>query len=113
MASVTGCDGAAPTAPMVCGPAGGCTCDLCDTLRTFLADSRRRTLDWPLAQDKRRHVHSRIDNAELPVTHVTRRTGRPFTLVLHKTDTLFDRERQARSRDETDLEWLTVSWQLS
>jgi predicted 2-oxoglutarate/Fe(II)-dependent dioxygenase YbiX len=94
-------------------PAGGCTCDLCDTLRTFLADSRRRTLDWPLAQDKRRHVHSRIDNAELPVTHVTRRTGRPFTLVLHKTDTLFDRERQARSRDETDLEWLTVSWQLS
>jgi catechol-2,3-dioxygenase len=26
---------------------------------------------------------------------------------------LFDRERQARSRDEADLGWLTVSWERS
>ena len=91
-------------------PAGGCPCELCDTLRVFLEDRSRRTLEWPLAQQGRRHVHSRIDAAEFPVTHVTRRQGRPYTLVLKKTDALFVREQEARIRDETDLEWLTAQW---
>jgi predicted 2-oxoglutarate/Fe(II)-dependent dioxygenase YbiX len=89
-------------------PSGGCTCDLCDTLRVFLQDQGRRTFEWPLAKQRRQHVHSRIDAAELPVTHVTRRQGSPYTLVLNKTEALFSRERQARSRDETDLEWLAA-----
>jgi hypothetical protein len=91
-------------------PAGGCTCDLCDTLRVFAEDKSRRTFQWPLAKERRRHVHSRIDAAELPVTHVTRRQGRPYTLVLNKTEALFAREQEARTRDETDLEWLTAQW---
>ena len=89
-------------------PAGGCTCDLCDTLRVFLEDQGRRTFEWRLAQQRRQHVHSRIDAAELPVTHVTRRQGSPYTLVLNKTEALFDREQEARTRDETDLEWLAA-----
>ena len=88
-------------------PAGGCTCELCGTLRVFLEDKSRRTFEWPLAQQRRQHVHSRID-AELPVTHVTRRQGSPYTLVLTKTEALFAREQEARSRDETDLEWLAA-----
>jgi 2OG-Fe(II) oxygenase superfamily len=91
-------------------PADGCTCDLCGTLRVFLEDQSRRTFDWPLAQQRRQHVHSRIDAAELPVTHVTRRRGSPYTLVLNKTEALFAREREARIRDETDLEWLAAQW---
>jgi hypothetical protein len=91
-------------------PAGGCTCDLCGTLRAFLDDKSRRTFEWPLAKQSRQHVHSRIDAAELPVTHQTRRQGRPYTLVLTKTDALFAREQEARIRDETDLEWLTTQW---
>src|SRR6266568_2849043 len=93
-------------------PADGCTCDLCNTLRVFLEDKSRRTFEWPLAQQRRQHVHSRIDAAELSVTHVTRRQGRPYTLVLNKTDTLFVREQEARMRDETDLEWLAAQWNL-
>ena len=93
-------------------PAGGCTCDLCDTLRVFAEDKSRRTFEWPLAKERRQHVHARIDAAELPVTHVTRRQGRPYTLVLTKTDALFAREQEARIRDETDLEWLTAEWNL-
>ncbi|MGH3205582.1 MAG: hypothetical protein ACRDP5_26550, partial [Streptosporangiaceae bacterium] len=89
-------------------PAGGCTCDLCHTLRGFLEDKSRRAFEWPLAKQRRQHVHSRIDAAELPVTHVTRRQGSPYTLVLNKTEALFARERQARIRDETDLAWLTT-----
>jgi len=93
-------------------PAGGCTCDLCDTLRVFLEDKSRRTFEWPLAQQGRRHVHSRIDAAELPATHQTRRQGRPYTLVLKKTEALFAREQEARIKDQTDLEWLAAHWNL-
>jgi hypothetical protein len=91
-------------------PAGGCACELCGTLRAFLKGTSRRTFEWPIAQQSRQHVHSRIDAAELPVTHVTRRQGRPYTLVLNKTDALLSREQDARTRDETDLEWLATQW---
>ncbi len=91
-------------------PAGGCACELCDTLRAFLSDKSRRTFEWPLAKQRRQHIHSRIDAAELPVSHVTRRQGRPYTLVLSKTDVLFAQEREARVRDQSDLEWLAAKW---
>jgi len=94
-------------------PAGGCACELCGTLRTFLTDRDGRTFEWPLAKDGRQHVHSRIDSAELPVTHVARRQGRPYTLVLVKTDALFARAQQARARDETDLAWLAGEWRTA
>lgn len=84
----------------------GCECELCATLGTFLADATERTREWPLAQDRRRHVHSRIDASELPVRHQTRRSGRPYTLVLTKTTDLFEREARQRRRDEADLRWL-------
>jgi hypothetical protein len=93
-------------------PPGGCTCELCSTLKAFLASPTRRAYEWPLAKDKRHHIHSRIDAAELPVTHVTRRTGRPYTLVLTKTQRLFDAEREARARDAASLEWLATEWNV-
>jgi hypothetical protein len=55
-------------------------------------------------------VHSRIDGAELPVTHVTRRQGRPYTLVLTKTDALFTADLQGRSSAAADLSWLAAEW---
>lgn len=95
-------------------PGGCCACDLCGTLRTFLTDENRRTFEWPLPKDGRKHVHSQVDGAELPVTHVTRRQGRPYTLVLKKTDALFTLEQEARAADETDLAWLAgESWTAS
>lgn len=92
-------------------PPDGCGCELCDTLGTFLRDPARRTFEWPIAQQRRRHVHARIDAAELPVRHETRRQGRPYTLVLVKSRALFEREQQARIRDKADLQWLTGEWQ--
>ncbi|HEY5853507.1 MAG TPA: 2OG-Fe(II) oxygenase, partial [Aldersonia sp.] len=84
----------------------GCDCDLCATLGDFLDDPARRRFEWPIKQDSRHHVHSRIDQEELPVDHRTIRKGRPYTLVLTKTMALFEREEQARRRDEDDLVWL-------
>jgi hypothetical protein len=52
-------------------------------------------------------VHTQIDSAGLPVRHQTRRQGRPYTLVLTKTDELFTRATSARHQAVTDLAWLT------
>jgi hypothetical protein len=84
----------------------GCGCELCDHLRGFLEDPTRTRLEWPLAKARRAHVHDRIDTAELPVHHQTRRVGRPYTLVLTKTSELFEREAQQRHRDEKNVAWL-------
>ena len=88
----------------------GCRCGLCDTLGTFLSSRSRRTFAWPLATDGRRHVHTQIDSAGLPVRHQTRRKGRPYTLVLTKTEELFAREKDARQQAVSDLAWLTSAW---
>ncbi len=75
-------------------------------LTQFLRAHGEVTMEWPLAKDDRRYIHGLIDDAGLPVTHVTRRTGRPFTLVLQKTAALFDGDRQRRRGWLKDLEWL-------
>jgi hypothetical protein len=84
-----------------------CRCGLCARLREFLADSRQRRLEWPLAKDRRRHVHQVLDAHEMPVRHRTRRSGSPFTLVLEKMDALFVRAAAERRRWRADLDWLT------
>ena len=94
-------------------PAGGCTCDLCATLTDFLAAPDRRTFEWPLAKQRRQHVHTRIDAAEIPVTHVTKRQGSPYVLVLRKTDDLFTGEQKARGQAESDLKWLANEWDVA
>jgi len=86
----------------------GCDCELCGTLDEFLGDPVETRLEWPLAKDGRKHVHRRIDAHELPVRHETRRSGRPYTLVLTKTKALFEREAAQRRSWQTDLEWLTA-----
>lgn len=88
----------------------GCRCELCDTLGTFLGSRTQRTFEWRLAKDGRQHVHTQIDSADLPVRHQTRRQGRPYTLVLTKTDELFTRATTARHVAEADLAWLTATW---
>lgn len=94
-------------------PAGGCTCDLCATLLDFLAAPDRRTLEWPLAKQRRQHIHTRIDTAEVPVTHVTKRQGSPYILVLRKTDDLFTGEQKARDQADSDLMWLASEWDIA
>ncbi|MCD0453782.1 hypothetical protein LO762_32045 [Actinocorallia sp. API 0066] len=91
-------------------PPVGCDCQLCETLAAFLRDQASRSLEWPLAKAGRAHIRSRIDAAELPVRHQTRRQGRPYTLVLAKTEALFDTERLTREHRQADLTWITENW---
>lgn len=87
-------------------PPGDCECALCAELARFLSDRVRTRFEWPLAQDKRAHVHQKISSDELPVTHTTSRSGRPYTLVLQKMSTLFVREKKEREAWEAGLAWL-------
>ena len=84
----------------------GCRCERCATLHAFLIAPGRRVFEWPLANDDRAHVHQIIEGRELPVAHQTRRTGRPYTLVLTKREALFEREAVVRKQWIEDLEWL-------
>ena len=88
-----------------------CRCGLCVTLRGFLADRARHTFDWPLVTSDRAHIHQKIDAAELPVTHQTRRTGRPYTLVLSKSAQMFTLEATARRQLQEALARLVAEAQ--
>jgi len=87
-------------------PPASCDCELCATLAEFLAAPDRRRFEWPIAKPKRKHIHRTIDAHDLPVLHETRRSGRPYTLVLTKTEALFTREAARRHAWRSDLEWL-------
>lgn len=84
-------------------PPARCKCPLCQELAAFLRDRGRVEHPWPLAQEKRRHIHNVIDSHGLPVMHTTVRRGRPYTLVLRKTKELFEREAELRERQRTLL----------
>ena len=75
-------------------------------LARFLGARDQVRFEWPIAKDQRAHIHQVIDAQDLPVTHVTRRSGRPFTLILVKTEVLFEREALERDLWQRDLHWL-------
>lgn len=59
-----------------------------------------------LAQTQRAHIHDIVESRELPVRHTTRRTGRPFTLMLEKTAAVFECDAADRRSWQNDLQWL-------
>ena len=87
---------------------GGCGCELCGTLGGFLADRGERTLEWPLAEARRKHVKDQISSAELPVRHEIWKFGSPHTLVLTKTSRAVPARGQGAQDAAADLEWLAA-----
>ena len=87
-----------------------CRCERCRTLHAFLLSRERRVFEWPLAKEHRAHVHQTIEHYELPLDHQTRRTGRPYSLVLAKRDALFKHEAARRKGWEDSLAWVTQQW---
>lgn len=86
-----------------------CKCKDCRYLTNFLVNTKEQTHVWPLAKDRRQHIHEVIDGMGLPVTHVTLRQGSPQKLVLKKTIELFTREnseKQAAAKALKNLEGL-------
>lgn len=76
-------------------------------LMAFLNDPAARRLVWPLAKERRMAIHRFIDRHELPVSHVTERTGSPHKLILEKQPSLHTREADQRWRWEHDFQALS------
>ena len=82
---------------------GDCCAD-CADLAAFLVDAARQQSVWPLAKPRRQHIHQRIDQAELPVTHETTRQGSPHKLVVTKSPDLVARDINRRARAQASLD---------
>lgn len=99
-----------PRAPddwSITGFASGTCCADCTVLAAFLVDPSIERTTWPLAKPRRQHLHQRIDEAELPVTHATIRQGSPHQLVLTKTADVHLRateRRRARMESLADVQ---------
>jgi hypothetical protein len=83
-----------------------CSYALCATLIRYLRAGDVLGLEWPLAKSGRAHIHGIIDSHDLPVTHNTRRTGSPLTLILEKTAAVFERDAVERQFRQRTLQWL-------
>ena len=77
--------------------------ELGSKLMAFLNDPSGKRLVWPLAKERRMAIHRFIDRHELPITHVTERTGSPHKLILEKQSSLHAREADQRWRWEQDF----------
>ncbi len=87
----------------ITGFTSGDSCKDCVELAAFLNDPTRQKVVWPLAKPRRQHIHQRIEDAELPVTHRTTREGSPHKLVITKTADLFTHNAVQRTNVQTAL----------
>jgi 2OG-Fe(II) oxygenase superfamily len=83
-----------------------CKCKDCKILKDFLSNSSAQSHVWPLAKDRRQHIHQIIDGSALPVTHVTHREGSPHKLVLKKTEELFSLDKLEKKAAKNAMEAL-------
>jgi hypothetical protein len=83
---------------------GSDCCEDCAQLAAFLLDATQQQMTWPLAKPRRQHIHHRIDEVELPVTHRTLRQGSPHKLILTKTDDLVRQDADHRRAVRTWLD---------
>lgn len=81
----------------------GCKCEDCAALSRFLHDPAERVGRFPMAKQRRQHLHRQIDQHHLDCTHVTERKGSPQTLVCTKTQNSYERSRKQYEVDQIVL----------
>ena len=79
-----------------------CSCQDCQALSGFLADPGVSEARFPLAEQRRRHLHDQIERHRCDCTHETERKGRPYSLVCKKTTASYER-RERQYRDDRRL----------
>ena len=67
-----------------------CNCADCRELQQFSANPAERVYHFRVNKDRRQHLHRKIEDHGLDMTHVTDRKGSPQTLVCEKTRRRFD-----------------------
>ncbi len=80
-----------------------CPCERCKQLKTFLADPALETIAIPTAEENRRHILQIIASEQLDAKGALSKVGRPYSLVLTKTNLAHGR---AVTRYEADCRLL-------
>ena len=70
-----------------------CHCADCRELQQFLSDPKEQIHRFRVAEARRRHLHQQIDGHGCDMTHVTERTGSPYTLVCTKNRASYERKK--------------------
>lgn len=83
-----------------------CDCADCQELAQFLQDKDAQVHHFPRNQALRQHLHQQIERHRIDCTHVTRRQGRPYTLVCTKNQASFERALKQYRTDCKLLEQL-------
>ena len=83
-----------------------CSCNDCKQLKSFLESSNAQMLRLPMATDRRKHLHQQINSLDIHVSHETHRTGSPYTLVLKKLPSIFEKEKKIFQRRKSWLKSL-------
>jgi hypothetical protein len=76
-----------------------CKCADCKRLSAFLADPTQPEARFPLAKQRRQHLHGIIDRHHLDCTHKTLRVGSPQVLVCKKTTASYERACKVYEQD--------------
>ncbi len=76
-----------------------CNCADCKRLSEFLADPTQPEARFPLAKQRRQHLHGIIDRNQCDCTHSTLRVGSPQVLVCKKTTASYERACKTYEQD--------------
>lgn len=85
-----------------------CRCGDCRALSDFLPKPDQKQGRFPLAKERRKHLHRIIDANHCDLTHVTERRGRPFTLVCTKTTASYKAACKIYESDLQNLSRITT-----
>ncbi len=66
-----------------------CRCEHCKITQSFLRSKTESKKIWPLVQQYRNHISDCLRNLDLPIEIHVEEKGRPYTLVITKTDQLY------------------------
>jgi hypothetical protein len=77
-----------------------CDCKDCQALSRFLRDPTQQVARFPMAKERRRHIHGQIELHDCDCTHDTERRGSPQTLVCKKTQTSYERRLKQYRTDQ-------------
>lgn len=81
------------------GQIGSCDCVDCVRLSAFLDDPTQPEARFPMAKQRRQHLHGIIERHQCDCTHATLRVGRPYVLVCKKTTASYERACKVLDQD--------------
>ena len=76
-----------------------CNCADCLRLSAFLADPTQLEARFPMAKQRRQHLHNIIERHQCDCTHETLRVGSPQVLVCKKTTASYERACKVYDQD--------------